>query len=150
MIVNINPRVADYEETVNVLLFAKMAQEVEIERRDRVLPELAATPAAHMRNAQGPRGLCGHHGTRASNISVDELNPDYNALYSLGPYWSSLEWQGPDDKDTLSTLWQFLDQRLATWNTLVQNHVAKRKFYLHIDYNDLMLNAHDKTYIDEG
>ena len=50
MIVCINPRASDYDETLNVLQFSEMAQEIEIERFDPIKRELEMTPARHRAN----------------------------------------------------------------------------------------------------
>ena len=51
MIVCINPRASDYDENTNVLQFAEMTKEVEVERQDAVHRELAFTPARQRANA---------------------------------------------------------------------------------------------------
>lgn len=73
MIVCVNPRVADYDETVNVLQFAEMAQEIEIERIDPIAREFAMTPARQRVHQAYQEAM------NKANTEVDEakLNPQH-------------------------------------------------------------------------
>lgn len=125
MIVNINPRASDYEETVNVLQFAELTQEVEIERFDPVARDFAVTPSRQRANAAFAAAL------QRPETGADpaRLNPAYAPIYSLGPAFPSVEWGGLEDEETLPALQRYLDQRIATRNTLLQDHSNKRKIY---------------------
>ena len=50
--------------------------------------------------------------------TFSELSP----IYSLGPEWPPLEFNGTDDEEMLDNLERYLKQRIATRNTLVENH----------------------------
>ncbi len=123
MIVNVNPRASDYEETVNVLQFAEMAQEVEIDRFDPVMRNFAVTPSRQRAQEAFAAAL------RQAETGVDanKLNSTYSPIYSLGPNFPSVEWQGSDDDDTLPALERYLEQRIATRNTLLKDHAIKSK-----------------------
>ena len=121
MIVNVNPRASDYDETVNVLQFAEMTQEVEIERFDPVAREFAMTPSRQKAKEAYEAALRNTH----TNVDVAKLNPVYSPIYSLGPAVPSLEWGGAEDEETLPALERYLEQRIATRNTLVQDYRGK-------------------------
>ncbi len=50
MIVCVNPRVGDFDENVNVMKFAELTQEVEIERPQTVRFDLGMTPGRRRGN----------------------------------------------------------------------------------------------------
>ena len=125
MIVCVNPRAADYDENSNVLQFAEMAQEIQIERFDPVERELAYTPARQRTNAE----LAYQEAMNKANfdVAVGQLNPDYSPIYSMGPPWPVCDINTIDDEENLSGLGRYLDQRIATRNTLVADHQEKCK-----------------------
>ena len=55
------------------------------------------------------------------------MNPVYAPIYSLGPAWPSMDDSAFDDDDALPNLERFLEQRLATRNTLVDDDKEKSK-----------------------
>lgn len=123
MIVNINPRASDYEETVNVLQFAELTQEVEIERHDPMVRELAMTPA----RARAHQAYQDALNRPKTQVDEAKLNPSFSPIYSLGPSWPKMEWEGFADESTIPTLLRFLEQRMTTRNTLVKDHQDKGK-----------------------
>lgn len=123
MIVTINPRIADYEENLNVLQFAELTQEVELDRHDPVLREFNMTPAKQRVQLAYETAL-----NRAeTNVDVEQLNPNFNPIYSLGPPWPAMDWQGFNDEETIPALLRYLEQRVVTRNTLTQDHKEKRE-----------------------
>ena len=121
MIVNINPRASDYDETVNVLQFAEMTQEVEIERRDPVVRNFAMTPSRQRAQQAYDEAMA----RAETNIDTEKMNTNYSPIYSLGPPFPNLELQGLDDEETIPNLQRFLEQRIATRNTLLEDHKEK-------------------------
>lgn len=125
MIVCVNPRVADYDETVNVLQFAEMAQEIEIERIDPIAREFAMTPARQRVHQAYQEAM------NKANTEVDEakLNPQHSPIYSLGPPFPDISSTALDDEEALSALSRYLEQRVATRNTLIQDHQMKQESF---------------------
>lgn len=125
MIVTVNPRAADYEETMNVLQFAEMTQEVQIERFDPQQRLFAMTPSRQRAQQAYEEAL-----TRAeTDVDVENMNPSYAPIYSLGPAFPSMEFTGNEDDETLMNLQRFLEQRFATRNTLIQDHKEKSEHF---------------------
>lgn len=124
MIVCVNPRAADFDENANVLQFAEMAQEIEIERYDPVQRELAYTPARQRANAAFTEAL------NRVNTDVDmaKINPDYSPIYSMGPPWPHTDVTTIDDEETLNGLARYIEQRIATRNTLIADHGEKGRY----------------------
>ena len=123
MIVCVNPRAADFDENSNVLQFAEMAQEVEIERYDPVERELAYTPARQRTNAEVAYQEAMNRAN--TDVAVAKLNPDYAPIYSLGPPWPVVDVNTIDDEENLDGLARYLGQRIATRNTLTADHLEK-------------------------
>ena len=123
MIVCVNPRAADFDENSNVLQFAEMAQEVEIERFDPVERELAYTPARQRTNAEVAYQEAMNRAN--TDVAVAKLNPDYAPIYSLGPPWPVVDVNTIDDEENLDGLARYLGQRIATRNTLTADHMEK-------------------------
>ncbi len=124
MIVAINPRVCDYDENVNVLQFAEMAQEIEIDRCDPITREVGLTPA----RARAQMAFQAALDRPETDVDAEKLNRPFSPIYSLGPVWPAFNWKGFEDDTTLPNLHRFLKQRLATRNTLVQDHAEKCKY----------------------
>ena len=133
MIVCVNPRASDYDENSNVLQFAEMAQEVEIERFDPIERELAYTPARQRANAESAYQDALNKAN--TDVAVGQLNPDYSPIYSMGPPWPVCDVNTIDDEENLGGLGRYLDQRIATRNTLVADHQEKSKIAVTVKVN---------------
>lgn len=119
MMVCINPRPADFDENLNVMEFAETAQKIQIERIERIPMDLY-TPG-RLRGDEAYREAL----RRANDIktpSAQPANSVYAPIYSLGPEWPSFELMQCDDEDTLDTLERYLAKRVATRNTLIEDH----------------------------
>ena len=79
MIVCVNPKCSDYEETMNVLSFAEMAQEIEIERHDPVQREFLMNPSKQKAEKAFQDAL----NTPKIKIDYSKLNPVFNPIYNL-------------------------------------------------------------------
>ena len=121
MVVCVNPRSTDYDETLNVLQFAEMAAEIEIERIDPVQRDFVGMTPSRQRVEQAFQDAMAK-----TNTDIDEakLNPNYDPIYSLGPEFPFLD---PDlnNDDFLPGLSRYLTQRIATKNTLMAHHDEK-------------------------
>ncbi|XP_046389850.1 kinesin-like protein KIF23 [Ischnura elegans] len=103
MIVCVNPKVADYDESIHVLKFAEMSQEIQVVRPNPVRYELGFTPGRRRANinARDENGNCGN-----------DISPDLGIVYSLGPEYPPYQLQRHDDSDMLKSLSNFLQMRL--------------------------------------
>ena len=124
MVICVNPKSADYDETMNVLQFAEMAQEIEIERVDPIQRNFAAMTPARQKVQDAYLEAMNRNKT---NVDVAKLNPEYSPIYSLGPAIPPISSGLIDDEEALAALERHIDQRLATRNTLVDDHKNQRK-----------------------
>ncbi len=114
MIVCVNPRAADFDENANVLQFAEMTQEVEVERYDPIQRDLAYTPARQRANAAYQDAL----NKAATEVDTAKMNSDYSPIFSMGPPWPATGVNTIDDEEQLSGLLRHIEQKTATRNTL--------------------------------
>lgn len=119
MMVCINPRPADFDENLNVMEFAETAQKIQIERVDPIPRELY-TPG-RLRGNEAYRDALRRANEVNSNVAPPS-NSVYSPIYSLGPEWPSLELKQCDDEETLDNLERYLTKRIATRNTLIEDH----------------------------
>lgn len=126
MIVCINPRASDYDETLNVLQFSEVAQEVEIERFDPIQRDLAMTPARHRANQAYQEAMA----RTATEADTAKMNPQYAPIYSLGPSWPAINLNAFEDEESMPGLVRYLEQRIATRNTLSEDHSEKCTLYM--------------------
>jgi len=114
MIVCVNPRVGDFDENVNVMKFAELTQEVEIERPQTVRFDLGMTPGRRRGN-QIFREAMKRVESEGVQIETDDEKP---LLYILSNEWPSLELTQCDQDDILPRLVSFLKKRIETRRTL--------------------------------
>jgi kinesin family protein 23 len=119
MMVCINPRASDFDENVNIMEFAETAQKIQIERVEPIPRELF-TPGRTLGNKAYSEAL--RREREANTPSVNPTNSVYSPIYSLGPDWPPLEVGRCDDEETLENLEHYLMKRVATRNTLIEDH----------------------------
>ncbi|XP_071570315.1 kinesin-like protein KIF23 isoform X2 [Temnothorax nylanderi] len=112
MIVCVNPRADDYDETIQVMKFAEMTQEVHITRSNPVKLDLGLTPSRRQVNKE-TRGKL-----ERGRVEAVDLNIDVGLVYSLGGRFPQLETITSDNDQVILSLIQFLEQRINKRNVL--------------------------------
>jgi len=129
MIVCVNPRQADFDENVNVMQFAEMASEVHIERIDPIPRELRLTPGQKKAKEAIQEAL--RKASSKTDLTLGQAG--MNPVYSLGPSWPNVESMKSLDEDdemnNFDCLLPFLERRIATKNTLVDDHKSKLELF---------------------
>jgi len=118
MVVCVNPRPTDYDENVNVMQFAELTQEVQIERAVGVRFDLGLTPGRRRANQvykEAVRRLA------EQGEEVEHLVMDLAPVYSLGPAWPPLELTQFDSEDIIERLRVYLEKRIGTRKTLLED-----------------------------
>ena len=118
MVVCVNPRPTDYDENVNVMQFAELTQEVQIERAVGVRFDLGLTPGRRRANQvykEAVRRLA------EQGEEVEHLVMDLAPVYSLGPPWPPLELTQFDSEDIIERLRVYLEKRIGTRKTLLED-----------------------------
>ncbi|KAK3602017.1 hypothetical protein CHS0354_027020 [Potamilus streckersoni] len=112
MIVCVNPRAEEYDETVHVMKFAEITQEVLITRSQQVKFDIGLTPGRRRMNEQFTETVA-----KAREADIEpSLLP--SITYSLGAGFPNFELLGPDDNMTLARLEDYLQDRYERRQTL--------------------------------
>ncbi|KAL5019545.1 hypothetical protein ScPMuIL_002437 [Solemya velum] len=119
MVVCVNPKAEEYDETIHVMKFAEMTQEVLVSRSQQVRFDLGLTP--------GRRHLNQQH--RDAVVKAQELGdvPIPVMTYSLGSSFPPLELIHADDSKTLNILADFLQDRYNRRQTLLLDFEKKQE-----------------------
>lgn len=120
MIVCINPRTDDYDETIQVMKFAEMTQEVQVTRQTVQKIDLGFTPGRRQANKL----------FKEAKIRMDkdtnELNTDIGLVYSLGGPFPNMEIDNPHDDRVFKNLIHYLQNKIAKRNILRADFVNKQ------------------------
>ncbi|KAG8035707.1 hypothetical protein G9C98_001135, partial [Cotesia typhae] len=138
MVVCINPRADDYDETIQVMKFAEMTQEVQVARPQANKVDLGFTPGRRQANKifKEARSRLEKEGR-----DVADLDIDLGLVYSLGGAFPDFDLTNPHDDNIITTLMQFLEQRINKRNLLrgdlekKQNEFRKMLLTLEQDNN---------------
>ncbi|XP_071446033.1 kinesin-like protein KIF23 [Hetaerina americana] len=120
MIVCVNPKVDDYDETVHVLKFAEMSQEIQVARPAPVRYDLGVTPGRRRGNLNA-RDENGNDGNGISH--------ELGIVYSLGPAFPPLELMTPENSDLVKNLLTFLQMRQERRSTLLKELTNKQQAF---------------------
>ncbi|KAH0949984.1 hypothetical protein HN011_008737 [Eciton burchellii] len=114
MIVCVNPRADDYDETIQVMKFAEMTQEVQIARSNAVKLDLGFTPGRRQANKifKEARSKLEKEG----RPEAADLEIDLGLVYSLGGPFPQLETVTSENDQVIQSLIQFLEQRINRRN----------------------------------
>ncbi|XP_050395507.1 kinesin-like protein KIF23 isoform X2 [Patella vulgata] len=110
MIVCVNPRSQEYEETIHVMKFAEMTQEVMVARATQVRFDIGLTPGRRKLHQQYKDAVA------ANEVAALPVVP--SLVYSLGPSFPPMELLHSSDDKTLRILEDFLNDRCNRRHTL--------------------------------
>ncbi|XP_053972696.1 kinesin-like protein KIF23 [Hylaeus volcanicus] len=116
MIVCVNPRVDDYDETIQVVKFAEVSQEVQITNSATPKVDLGYVPGRKQANklfkeAKNRLECAGHAG-------AGDLEVDLGLVYSLGGPFPEMNLSSPHNDEIITTLMRFLEMRIQKRNVL--------------------------------
>ncbi|KFM83444.1 Kinesin-like protein KIF23, partial [Stegodyphus mimosarum] len=142
MIVCINPRADDYDETTHVMRFAEMTQDVLITR-----PTPVSTPTLlGLKSGRGNIYREAIKRAKEQGVPVSEVLAP--AVYSLGPEFPQLIVHTSDDESIYINLIEFLSNRMARRNSFAQDLVRRqedfRKNLMDVDKENIQLKQ-EKT-----
>ncbi|XP_036144378.1 kinesin-like protein KIF23 isoform X2 [Monomorium pharaonis] len=142
MIVCVNPRGDDYDETIQVMKFAEMTQEVHVARSNPVKLDLGLTPGRRQANKifKEARGKLEKEG----RPEAADLIIDLGLVYSLGGPFPQLK-TVTSDNDIIQSLIHFLEQRINKRNILRADLQKKqedfRRILMRIEQENVKLNV---------
>ncbi|XP_031829559.1 kinesin-like protein KIF23 [Nomia melanderi] len=116
MIVCVNPRANDFDETIQVMKFAEMTQEVQVARPMVTKLDLGFTPGRRQANKlfKEARSKLEKEG----RPEAADLEVDIGLVYSLGGPFPELEVTSPCNDQIITNLMHFLEQRINKRNLL--------------------------------
>jgi len=126
MVVCVNPRASDFDENVNVMKFAEVTQEVQIERNVEEKLDLGLNKGRRRANQVFKEAM---RRLEQEGENVEGIPLDLTPVYSLGPEWPPLEMTDSSQEDIIVKLKAFLEQRIKTRAFLVEDlDNRQRKF----------------------
>ncbi|XP_011505660.1 PREDICTED: kinesin-like protein KIF23 [Ceratosolen solmsi marchali] len=147
MIVCVNPRTDDYDETIQVMKFAEMTQEVQIARSTVAKLDFGLTPGRRQANKifKEVRSRLEKEGhPEAANLEID-----IGLVYSLGGPFPDLEITSPHNDQIIINLMNFLEQRINKRNLLRADLEQKqndfRKMLLTVEQENINLKVENAT-----
>ncbi|XP_043237418.1 kinesin-like protein KIF23 isoform X1 [Amphibalanus amphitrite] len=124
MVVCVNPRAEEYDETIHVMKFAELTQEVVVARpADRPLDMgIGLTPGRRkanqiLREAQRRLGSDGR--PSEAEPSGGEAAAELAPVFCLGPVWPSMAMTPGEEEETVRCLVRFLERRVQLRATLL-------------------------------
>jgi len=145
MVVCVNPRPTDYEENVNVMQFAELTQEVQIERAVGVRFDLGLTPGRRRANQVYKEAV---RRLEEQGEETEHLVMDLAPVYSLGPAWPPLELTQFDSEEVIERLKIFLEKRISTRKTLLEDQSNRqgkfRELLAKMEKENVLLKAENK------
>ncbi|XP_043260428.1 kinesin-like protein KIF23 [Colletes gigas] len=116
MIVCVNPSVDDYDETIQVMKFAEVSQEVQVTNSATPKLDLGYIPGRRQANkifkeAKNRLECAGHP-------AAGDLEVDLGLVYSLGGPFPDMDLSSPHNDELITTLMHFLETRIQKRNVL--------------------------------
>ncbi|XP_012534885.1 kinesin-like protein KIF23 [Monomorium pharaonis] len=116
MIVCVNPRADDYDETIQVMKFAEMTQEVLVAMSNPVKLEFGFTPGRRQANKVFKEARSKL--VKEGRPEAADLNIDLGLVYSLGGPFPQLETVTSNNDQLIQSLIRFLERRINKRNIL--------------------------------
>ena len=116
MIVCVNPRAQDFDETIQVMKFAEMTQEVQVARPTVTKLDLGFTPGRRQANKLFKEARCKLE--KEGRPEAADIEVDIGLVYSLGGPFPELDVNSPCNDQIITNLMQFLEQRISKRNIL--------------------------------
>jgi len=152
MVVCLNPNADDYDESVHVMKFAEVTQDVVIARPQSVRFETGLTPGRRRANQMYKEVLAKVEDNKDDGQTVIIVKP----LQTMGPPFPVMELNSPEDNTTLVNLIYFLQERQRRRQTLTDDLSRKQGIFraqlLELEKENAQANgiiANLKTAIEE-
>ncbi|XP_058831630.1 kinesin-like protein KIF23 [Topomyia yanbarensis] len=127
MIVCVNPRAEDYDETVQVMKFAEMSQDVHIARSTSTKVDAGLTPGRRKANQIfkiAINDLEKHHQEFAAKLDID-----LSLVYSLGQNFPDMKMYSPETQELIQELIKVLEVRIQKRKSLCDNYDASQDHF---------------------
>lgn len=147
MIICVNPSIDDYDETIQVLKFAEVSQEVQVTNSTNTRVDLGYTPGRRQANkmfkeARNRLECAGHQDAAA-------LEVDLGLVYSLGGPFPGMDVTNPHNDEIITTLMRFLELRIQKRNVLREDLKQKqnnfRNMLVNMERENVSLKIENST-----
>ena len=108
MVVCVNPKSDEYDETIQVMKFAELTQEVQVARPQDHRMDIGLAPGRRKMNLRYKEAL---NKAKEEGISPSEVPVTAHLVYTMGPGFPRLELKEPSDEFTLQNLMGYLKDR---------------------------------------
>ncbi|XP_020602106.1 kinesin-like protein KIF23 [Orbicella faveolata] len=125
MVVCLNPNAEDYDESVHVMKFAEVTQDVVIARPQSVRFDTGLTPGRRRANQMYKEVLAHVEDNKDNGETVIIAKP----LQTMGPPFPVMEINSPEDNTTLVNLIYFLQERQRRRQTLIDDLSRKEGIF---------------------
>lgn len=131
MIVCVNPRAEDYDETAQIMKFAEMTQEVQISRPTPAKIDSGLQPGR--RKANQIFKIAINNLEENGNSDARKLDIDLGLVYSLGPGFPDFRLNSPECDRVILLLMQHLEQRIQKRAMLLSDlNIRQDRFRMHL------------------
>ncbi|XP_053684824.1 kinesin-like protein KIF23 [Sabethes cyaneus] len=124
MVVCVNPRAEDYDETAQVMKFAEMTQDVQITRPTPVKVDVGLTPGrrkAHQIFKKALTELEKRHPDVAGKVDID-----LGLVYTLGSNFPEMKMDEPESQELIQELIKVLEMRISKRKLLCDDFDARQ------------------------
>lgn len=127
MIVCLNPRSEDYDETVHVMKFAEITQEVQIARQTpmRSVMDIGLTPGRRKANQLYRQAILNFD--EAGRPEAREMEVDLGLVYKL-PSFPDFHLRSDNSQEVIRELMQCLEDRIRCRQRLLEDFDVRREF----------------------
>ncbi|XP_078035417.1 kinesin-like protein KIF23 isoform X2 [Augochlora pura] len=142
MIVCVNPRVDDYDESIQVMKFAEVSQEVQVTNSTSSKLNLGYTPGRRQANKIFKEAK--NRLESAGNLAAGDLEVDLGLVYSLGGPFPNTDLTNPHNDEVITTLMRFLETRIQKRNILQEDLKQKRNYMLMLNEFLIFLKTNER------
>ncbi|XP_058834186.1 kinesin-like protein KIF23 [Topomyia yanbarensis] len=124
MIVCVNPRAEDYDETAQVMKFAEMTQDVQIARPTPSKIDVGLTPGRRKANQIYKIAISDlekRHQEAAAKMEID-----LSLVYSLGPNFPEMKMYSPESQELVQELIKVLELRINKRKSLCDDYDVRQ------------------------
>ncbi|XP_035918738.1 kinesin-like protein KIF23 [Anopheles stephensi] len=143
MIVCVNPRAEDYDETAQVMKFAEMTQDVQIARPTPIKIDTGLTPGRRRANQLFKLAYDElaerhqlHHPQQQQQQQpqhADRMEIDLGLVYSLEPFVAEMKLGSPESNELIRKLSEILEQRIKKRKLLDEDfNVRQNRFRMNL------------------
>ncbi|XP_058054870.1 kinesin-like protein KIF23 [Anopheles bellator] len=125
MIVCVNPRAEDYDETVQVMKFAEMTQDVQIARPTPIKIDVGLTPGRRKANQLYKQAMS-ELTERHHLATTDRMDYDLGLVYNLEPFVADMKMGTPESTELTRKLSEVLELRIKKRKLLCDDFDARQ------------------------